>query len=68
MPGCPASAEVDRFKWVEPSQPFDNIVPQVGAIAFLLAEVAGFARLPVGPSAIQPPSTPLYLSHCSLVI
>ena len=68
MPGCPASAGVDRFKWVEPSSSLDNILPPVEAVAFALAEVAEVVSPLTHTSAIPASSPPLYLSHCSLVI
>ena len=68
LPGCPASAGVDRFKWVEPAQSVAEALPPVELTAFLHLEVAAPAARPIPPSTNASSSPPLYLSHCSLVI
>lgn len=69
MPGCPASAGVDRFKWVEPAQSFAQTLPPVEVGTFLPLEVlVPAASRPIPPAALWPSSPPIYLTHCSLVI
>ncbi|MBA4188007.1 MAG: hypothetical protein C0467_08305 [Planctomycetaceae bacterium] len=66
-PGCPASAGVDCFKWIEPVQSLDYDIP-VEVVAFLPIEVVRFATPPTITSTAWPSSPPFYLTHCSLVI
>lgn len=68
LPGCPASAGVDRFKWVEPARTFAEALPPVEFYSFLPVQTAAAVSRPISPSVNRPPSSPLYLSQCSLVI
>ena len=69
LPGCPASAGVDRFKWVEPAQSFAQTLPPPDVGSSLPLEfVPPVAVRPVSPDADWPASPPIYLSHCSLVV
>lgn len=69
LPGCPASAGVDRFKWVEPAQSVAQTLPPVEVgTALPLESLVPAASRPVPPAAPWPSSPPIYLTHCSLVI
>ena len=69
MPGCPASAGVDRYKWVEPVQSFAQTLPALDVGTFLPLEFAlPVAARPIPSAAVWPSSPPIYLTHCSLLI
>ncbi len=68
LPGCPASAGVDRFKWVEPAQLIVQDVPMPDVNMLPPLEILRPTVLPVLPVADWPSSPPIYISHCSLVI
>ena len=68
LPGCPASAGVDWFKWVEPVAPLVQALPPVAVITFLLLNVEPLTPPSIFTSTCWPSSPPLYLSHCSFVI
>ena len=68
QPGCPASAGVDRFKWVEPTATtveFTFSIELVARQAFEKLTVS-VARFPI--DSVSHASPPLFLSHCSFVI
>ncbi|MDB5309313.1 MAG: hypothetical protein JWO38_3515 [Gemmataceae bacterium] len=67
-PGCPASAGVDRFKWVEPTASPVHLLPPVEVVRGLPLEVVLVSGPSITTSANWASAPPLYLAHCTLVI
>jgi hypothetical protein len=69
LPGCPASAGVDRYKWVERTLSHAQMFSLIEIAAVRPLEVPAFSTsLAVTTAASYPAGPPLYLSHCVLVI
>ncbi|MFO0800527.1 MAG: hypothetical protein U0804_23920 [Gemmataceae bacterium] len=68
-PGCPAATVGgDRLQWVEPTADTAPVTVLVAFIGFVLVPEAGGCRPQDRTVVNWPTSSPLYLTHCSLVI